>query len=207
MSIPYDDKNELLIALTEYFLVNDTMDQEIYDNLLQRYKPFGEDKEAYELYIKIIDDKSLCTRDNMAYITIEELLLLINKDSSDLILETLYEYHFTFNREYLLSLYNRLLNNNIGKKVNVITFLPNKEKKYVNGELKAYNEKESITVDDEVIPFVGFKSFIKDIKNEKLELLYTNFLNTEPNDLSDDIKVQTEKDKIFGDKKIEGPIR
>ena len=219
MSIPYDD-NEILKWFVEYLIDNDSIPQEYIDELLKTHKPYMYDPQTIQLFEDILSGKVNKTRENMAFLNVSQALSLVNKDSNTLLLEILYDYHAVYNKEFLMDVYGRLISRNIGKKVMVQTAHPN-EFRTVSGKLKDYKAQESITIEEKkesliddtvilkenVIPFVGFKSYIKEVRNNDQELLYINKSTCDPDKLIEDADIQTVKDNLFSDKKIEGPIR
>ena len=134
--------------------------------------------------------------ENMSFLVLEQILSLVNKDSSDLILEMLYEYHFKFNKQFIMGLYNEFLTKNVGNDVTVVISKPN-EYPTITGKLNEYKNKESIKVDENIIPFVGYKSYIKEIKNDDQELLYFNDSKLDPTTLIEDVDVQEELNNLF----------
>lgn len=217
-TIPINDKNELLKWLTEYYLENDSLEDNIYNELLKVYKPFLLDNKAIELYDKICKKEAPDSIENMSFLVLEQIISIMNKDMNELIIEMLYEYHFRYNKSFIIDLYNKLLNDNIGRKVNVVVKKP-KENTLVNGKLNSISEKESITLEEKVeslvdgtvttkenvIPFVGYKSYIKVIKNDNDRILYLNDSNLDPNMLNEDADIQEELDNLFDDKYIVNP--
>lgn len=170
-----NDRNELLKCFIEIYYYNEELVQEgfyqlLFNRLKDVYKPITEDDKTIQLLRKMKNGEVESNQDNLSLVIIEQLMIGIkgNIGIDKAVLPMLFDYHLKFNYEFINSLFDSKLKEQLGNDV----FLSGKDKNQPiveNGVLKDFDE-DSVSIDDKEIE----ETKIIKIEDAKKRVLYYN---------------------------------
>ena len=199
--VPIDNEYELLKWITEYVINYEYIPEEELAIIKEKYKPFIKDPDAIQLLSDIEGGIVEKTKENMTSLVLKQIIYLINKDLNDTIMEVAFDFFVEYDMAFLYECYNSVLEKTVNQKVNV--FVRKSDGATVlDGILINVVPKESVTIDELVIPFISYKSYIKRIKNERGLEIYNNRITKDAVSLIEPSDIEAEKAKIFGETEI-----
>lgn len=207
-SLDIEDRNELLKWFAQAYYHNDELLEhgvydEIYIRLSSKYKPLTEDAKVLELLKNIKQGKKEATVNNMSLIVLEQIMIglkgELGLDVKNGIDKMLFDYHSRFNKEFINELYMEHLESNVGKKV-VIVGRYEKQPMLETGMLEEVEPYRSVKVNGQDIKFIGFKHYIKSIRDEDNRVIFNNANNYDMRNLVEPEDINTEKVILFSKK-------
>ena len=212
--IEIEDKNELLKFFIKAYYNNDRLllpyaeEHGLYDDIYNRlsglYKPVTEDKQALYFKNELKKNPEEGNQDMEAFLIIEQIMvglkghIGVTKDVAN----DLLKYHNKYNKEFLIEMFMNELIYNIGNEVKVVG---KNNGKYImeNGVLKDVSRGNYIELYDSnaVIPFIGFKQYLIEVKDKYDKVLYRNYEELDLNKLIDTSDIDEAKYKVMGVKK------
>ena len=209
-SLKLEERNELLKWFAEAYYYNDELLKdgvydEIFIRLLSKYKPLTEDIIGLEFLKKIKKGERKPNQTDMSFIVLEQIMIglkgELGLDVEHGIYGMLFDYHAKYNKDFINELYMEHLKDNIGNKVYVVG-RNDKQPILEAGELQAVDDYHSVKVNNQDINFIGYKHYIKTIKDDDNRVLYYNGndytmnMLVEPEDIATQTIILFNKDNV-----------
>lgn len=212
--IDIENKNELLKFFTRAYYNNERLlipyaeEHGLYDDIFNKlsglYKPVTEDKQALFLKSELKKNPDQADQEMEAFLIIEQIMVGLKGHigvTKDVVNELL-RYHYKYNKEFVIELFMDELTESIGNEVKVVG---KNNGKYImeNGVLREVNPGNFIELyeNKKVIPFIGFKQYLIEVKDKYDKVLYRNYEDLDLNKLIDTTDIDEAKYKVMGVKK------